>query len=251
MARGRVRQTTALGLALRLLLGFGLGGEAVPTSVPTWSFTQAPDPSAGLCPSTEFQCRTEGHCIPLMWRCDGDQDCPDGSDEEECSIEPPTGSACSCDSLADCPGGINKNVNCGPPLCPEGELHCALGDACIPHTWLCDGHPDCSDSSDELGCGTKPLQEGSATSMGTSVTLESIPYLRNSTVTPIKDQDSVQSGNRSSYGVIAAAVVLSVGLAAAILFVLLRLYAQGCLSSLGLLVAVKGSLHSERMTSVL
>lgn len=39
-------------------------------------------PSAGSCLPTSFQCRTSGFCVPLIWRCDGDQDCPDGSDEE-------------------------------------------------------------------------------------------------------------------------------------------------------------------------
>ncbi|XP_036703662.1 CD320 antigen isoform X2 [Balaenoptera musculus] len=217
MARGRAQRAAALGLALRVLLSFGLGLEAAPTSIPTWSLTQAPGPSTASCPPTNFQCRSDGRCVPLTWRCDVDQDCVDGSDEEECSIEPcaqdgqctpPTGSPCSCDSIDDCPDGINKNVlNCGHQPCPEGELRCPLGGSCIPRTWLCDGHPDCSDSSDELGCGTKTLQEGSATSMGTPVTLESVTYLRNATVTSAGDRDSVQSGNRSAYGIIAAADV--------------------------------------------
>ncbi|XP_067589990.1 CD320 antigen [Pseudorca crassidens] len=261
MAGARAQRATALGLALRVLLSFGLGLEAAPTSIPAWSLTQAPGPSAASCPPTNFQCRSDGLCVPLTWRCDVDKDCLDGSDEEECSTEPcaqdgqckpPTGSPCSCDSIDDCPDGINKNVlNCGHQPCPEGELRCPLGGSCIPRTWLCDGHPDCSDSSDELGCGTKTLQEGSATSVGTPVTLESVTYLRNATVTSVGDRDSVQSGNRSAYGIIAAAVVLSVGLAAAILFMWSRLCAQGRLSPLGLLVSVKGSLQSERTASVL
>lgn len=41
--------------------------------------------------------------------------------------------------------------------------------------------------------------------MGTPVTLESVTYLRNATVTSVGDRDSVQSGNRSAYGIIAAA----------------------------------------------
>lgn len=40
---------------------------------------------AGSCPPTSFQCRTSGFCVPLTLRCDRDEDCPDGSDEEECS----------------------------------------------------------------------------------------------------------------------------------------------------------------------
>lgn len=141
----------------------------------------------------------------------------------------PTGSPCSCDSIDDCPNGIDKNLpNCSSQPCPAGELRCPLGITCIPHTWLCDGHPDCPHSSDELGCGTETLQEG--TSVRTPMTQERVTYLRSATATFVRDQDSVQSGNRSAYGVIAAAVVLSAGLVAATLLVLSRLCAQGLLS---------------------
>ncbi|XP_020940796.1 CD320 antigen [Sus scrofa] len=250
MAPGRALRTAALGLALRLLLAFGLGLEATPTSTPTRSLTEDPGPSAGSCAPTNFQCRTSGLCVPLKWRCDVDKDCPDGSDEVECGIEPctqdgqcppPIGRPCPCDSIHDCPEGVNENCRHQP--CQEGEVYCLPENSCIPITWLCDGHPDCSDYSDELGCGTKTVQEGGATSMGTPV--------GNATVTSVDDQDSVQSGNRSAYGVIAAAVVLSVGLAITIFFVLSRFCAQGRLSPLGLLVALKGSLQSEKTASVL
>lgn len=88
--------------------------------------------------------------------------------------------------------------------------------------------------------------------MGTPVTLESITHLENATATIVRNQDSVQSGNRSAYGVISAAVVLSAGLLAATLLVLSRLCARGLLYPLGLLVAVKESLLlSERKTSLL
>lgn len=80
----------------------------------------------------------------------------------------------------------------------------------------------------------------------TSGTLENVTYLRNTTTTLVSDQDSVQSGNRNAYGAIAAAVLLSAGLVAAILLVFSRLCAQG------LLVAVKESLLlSERKTLLL
>nr|KAF6479390.1 CD320 molecule [Molossus molossus] len=101
--------------------------------------------------------------------------------------------------------------------------------------------------------GTETLQEG--TSVGTPVTpviLESVTYLGNATATFVRDQDSVQSGNRNAYGVIAAAVVLSAGLVAVTLLVLSWLCAQGLLYPPELLVAIKESLlMSERKTSLL
>lgn len=244
MAPGGAQRTAALGLTLQLLLGLVLGLEAAPTRSRAQTIGSP----------TSFQCRISGYYVPLLWHCDGDQDCPDGSDEEECKIEPctqdgqcspPEGSLCSCDSIDDCPEGINKILlNCSGQPCPAGELRCLLGSPCIPHTWLCDGHPDCPDSSDELGCGTETLQEGMSV---TPVTLESVTYFGNATATFVRNQDSVRSGNRSAYGVIAAAVVLSAGLVAATLLVLSRL-----LYPPGLLMAMKESLLlSERKTSPL
>ncbi|KAI5931923.1 CD320 antigen [Manis javanica] len=246
MAPDGARCTAVLGLALRLLLGFGMVAEAAPTR----SLAHTP----GSCPPSHFQCRTPGFCVPLAWRCDGDPDCPEDSEEEECGTElcaqdglcpPPTGSPCSCDSMDDCPDGIDKSLyNCSSRPCPAGELRCPLGTDCIPHTWFCDGHPDCPSSSDELGCGTDTVQEENATSMGTPVTLENITY---ATATSPKDQDS---GNPSARAVMAAAVMLSAGLVAAALFVLSRLCAQGRLYPLRLLMK-RSVLLSARRTSLL
>lgn len=38
----------------------------------------------GGCHVDEFQCRMDGLCIPMRWRCDGDTDCMDLSDENSC-----------------------------------------------------------------------------------------------------------------------------------------------------------------------
>lgn len=36
------------------------------------------------CSKEEFHCVADGTCIPERWRCDGDKDCEDGSDEKDC-----------------------------------------------------------------------------------------------------------------------------------------------------------------------
>ncbi|XP_055466042.1 CD320 antigen isoform X1 [Psammomys obesus] len=265
MARGGAGRAAALGLALWLLLGLGLGLEASPTPAPapTQTQVQISGPRAGSCMTDNFQCLTSGYCVPFSWRCDGDRDCSDGSDEEECRIEPCAQNGqcrplaalpCSCDNISGCPADFDKKLlNCGHQPCQEGELHCMLGDVCIPHTWRCDGHSDCPDSSDELSCDTdidtdKIFQEENATTTRTSIIPENETSFRNATVASAGGP----SRNPNAYGVIAAAGVLSAILVSATLLILLRLRSQGYLPPPGLLVAVKESLLlSERKTSLI
>ncbi|XP_006241190.1 CD320 antigen isoform X1 [Rattus norvegicus] len=237
MARCGAGRAAALGLVLRLLLGLRTGPEAAPapTSAPAHTLVQVSGPRAGSCPTDTFKCLTSGYCVPLSWRCDGDRDCSDGSDEEECRIEPCAQNRqcqpqpalpCSCDNISGCSAGSDKNLNCSRSPCQEGELRCILDDVCIPHTWRCDGHPDCPDSSDELSCDTdtetdKIFQEENATTSMSSMIVEKETSFRNVTVASAGHP----SRNPNAYGVIAAA---------------------------GLLVAVKESLLlSERKTSLI
>lgn len=60
-------------------------------------------------------------CIPIWWKCDGQSDCDDGSDEPE---------------------------TCPPRLCPVGQFQCMDGSCTYPG-FICDGHSQCADNSDE------------------------------------------------------------------------------------------------------
>ncbi|XP_057639565.1 low-density lipoprotein receptor-related protein 8 isoform X6 [Chionomys nivalis] len=78
---------------------------------------------AACAPTAQFTCRS-GECIHLGWRCDGDRDCKDKSDEADCS--PP-----------------------GP--CNENEFQCGDG-TCVLAIKRCNQEHDCPDGSDEASC---------------------------------------------------------------------------------------------------
>lgn len=63
---------------------------------------------------------------------DGDEDCPDGSDESNCQN--------------------NRTVSA---TCKPDEFRCKESGQCIPQAWRCDNDKDCNDESDEKNCEKK------------------------------------------------------------------------------------------------
>lgn len=82
-----------------------------------------------VCSSEEFKCDDKSRCIDIKWKCDGDFDCGDHTDEtSNCTyVNPEEPEVCS----------------------PTTEFKCLTSGECIHKSWQCDGDPDCTDSSDE------------------------------------------------------------------------------------------------------
>ncbi|GFY41350.1 putative vitellogenin receptor [Trichonephila inaurata madagascariensis] len=78
------------------------------------------------CPDDWVDCGN-GKCIAYLWKCDGENDCGNFKDEENCDLGVPS------------------------RPCESHQFQCVDGH-CIPEIWKCDGEHDCEDDSDEKGC---------------------------------------------------------------------------------------------------
>nr|XP_027312581.2 low-density lipoprotein receptor-related protein 8-like [Anas platyrhynchos] len=107
-------------------------------------------------------------CGPVPWLCDGERQCPNGTDEmcdAPCGGDPHAwqcddgrcvSSSWRCDGAADCPDGSDEQ-DC---VCGAKKLQCPGTHHCIPHWELCDRHQDCEDGWDEEGCPLQPCLPG-------------------------------------------------------------------------------------------
>lgn len=84
------------------------------------------------CGDYRRKCPTSDKCIAQHWFCDGDNDCGDDSDEQ----------------------------NCAPRECPIGRTRCPNRNRCIDDTDFCNGRNDCADNSDEENCENRVCPEG-------------------------------------------------------------------------------------------
>ncbi|CAI5441954.1 unnamed protein product [Caenorhabditis angaria] len=126
----------------------------------------------GQCERGERTCANGIGCYKDEFVCDGERDCEDGTDEQNCGGSSSAAKICEpnefkcnnnrcvqkmwlCDGDDDC-GDQSDEQNCHAKSSADGckptEFQCQDRRKCVPSSFHCDGTNDCDDGSDEIGC---------------------------------------------------------------------------------------------------
>jgi len=129
------------------------------------------------CTSEQFTCQKQHGCVPLKWRCDGDPDCGDETDEENCPSCAP--GFFQCGSLG---SGRPLEDTAATKVLKAMTNAIGPGAQCVPVTARCDRTEDCLDGSDEMDCGESICVVRVNVSVGQSRSAQIIfgPTLKNS-----------------------------------------------------------------------
>ncbi|XP_015252102.1 PREDICTED: very low-density lipoprotein receptor-like [Cyprinodon variegatus] len=92
-------------------------------------------------------CDDKSQCLPASFICDGEKDCVDGTDEANCADHEKMGAT---ESPVQVPSGLSHPLRCG-----LGSQMCEDKSDCVHYRYVCDGEPDCVDGSDEKDCSSE------------------------------------------------------------------------------------------------
>uniref|UniRef100_A0A0N5C793 Terribly reduced optic lobes n=1 Tax=Strongyloides papillosus TaxID=174720 RepID=A0A0N5C793_STREA len=137
-------------------------------SKPLNFYEQFLPPRMDTCQDYGFNCNSDpNEFVGIMQRCDGVEDCSDGSDEENCQ-GCHSGFSCPskgnknmviclrgnklCDGIVHCDDGSDETLFCSRGNCTENEFYCKSSNTCVPKSYRCDGDKHCLLGEDEENC---------------------------------------------------------------------------------------------------